>query len=226
MNSGELWQIGSVLVLVSVIAAGFAWYERAKPSARIAATVAAMVGFAVVGRILFAPLPNVKPTTDIVIISGFVLGTAPGWMVGALTALVSNFYFAQGPWTPWQMLAWGLCGVFGAMLARSGMRVGSSLLRRVPMALACAVAGLAYGVIVNFGSAVNLMTGDLLTSFQVQTVQSVPFDLAHAAANFGFFLLAGPLLVRMLERLRRRETLVWPASEGPSEGHSTHAQHA
>lgn len=220
MTSGELWQLGSVLLLLTVLAAGFAWFERSRPPARIVAAVAALVAFAVIGRIVFAPFPNVKPTTDIVIIAGFALGFAPGWMVGVLTALVSNFYFAQGPWTPWQMLAWGLCGLFGAAIARGGVRAGSSAWRRVPMALLCAVAGLMYGLVVNFGSAVNLSSSDLATSFWVQVTTSAPFDIAHAFANFAFFMLAGPLLIRMLERLRRREELVWPLA-GSDPAHSS-----
>jgi energy-coupling factor transport system substrate-specific component len=210
MTSAAEWQIASAVLLLTVFAAGFAWFERSRPPARIVAAVAALVAFGVIGRVLFAPFPNVKPTTDIVIIAGFALGFAPGWMVGVLTALVSNFYFSQGPWTPWQMLAWGLCGLLGALLARGGLKPGSSVTRRVPMALWCGAAGLAYGVILNFGSAVNLASSDIKTSFWVQMTTSLPFDIAHSIANFGFFMIAGPLLIRMLERLRRRESLDWP----------------
>jgi energy-coupling factor transport system substrate-specific component len=204
------WQLGSAALLITVFAAGFAWFERSRPPARIVAAVAALVAFGVIGRVIFAPFPNVKPTTDIVIVAGFALGFAPGWMVGVLTALVSNFYFSQGPWTPWQMLAWGLCGLLGAALSRGGVKPASSLRRRVPMALWCGVAGFAYGGIVNFGSAVNLASTDIETSFWVQSASSLPFDIAHAIANFAFFMIAGPLLIRMLERLRRRESLDWP----------------
>ena len=221
MTTGELWQIGSVMLLLTVFVVGFQWFERTRPSARTVAAAAALVAFAVLGRALFAPFPNVKPTTDIVIVAGFVLGFAPGWIVGVLTALISNFYFTQGPWTPWQMLAWGLCGLLGAALARWGLPVGSSLLRRVPMALCCAAAGVLYALVVNFGSAVNLASSDLQTSFWVQSVTSLPFDLAHVVANFVFFMLAGPLLVRMLERLQRRETLVWPRATSDAAHAST-----
>ncbi|MBJ7355445.1 MAG: hypothetical protein JHC98_11530 [Thermoleophilaceae bacterium] len=210
MSTAAGWQLASAVLLLTVFAAGFAWFERSRPPARIVAAVAALVAFAVIGRVLFAPFPNVKPTTDIVIIAGFALGFAPGWMVGVLTALVSNFYFSQGPWTPWQMLAWGLCGLLGALLARGGMKPGSSLTRRLPMALWCAAAGAVYAVIINFGSAVNLASSDIETSFWVQLTTSLPFDIAHSVANFAFFMLAGPLLIRMLERLRRRESLEWP----------------
>ena len=74
------------------------------------ALVATLAAFAALGRIAFAAVPNVKPTTDIVLISGYALGGGPGFAVGALAGLTSNFFFGQGPWTPWQMAAWGATG--------------------------------------------------------------------------------------------------------------------
>jgi energy-coupling factor transport system substrate-specific component len=212
VTSQAAWQLGSAAVLGVALAAGFWWFERSRPPASVVAAVAALAAFAVIGRIVFAPFPNVKPTTDIVIVAGFVLGAEPGLLVGALAALVSNFYFAQGPWTPWQMFAWGLCGLFGALLGRVSRRS----LGRLPMAVCCAAAGLGYGVILNFGSAVNFGGADLLTSFFVFQGQAAPFDIAHAAGNFAFYMLAGPALIQMLRRLRRRADLSWPAGEVPT----------
>ena len=97
---------------------GFAWYERQRPDARIVALVGTLSAFAALGRIAFAAVPNVKPTTDIVLIAGYALGGGPGFAVGALAGLTSNFFFGQGPWTPWQMAAWGATGIIGAGLAR------------------------------------------------------------------------------------------------------------
>ena len=94
------WLAGSFLVLGAALVAGFAWYERSHPSARVLALVATLAALAAIGRIAFAPLPNVKPTTDIVLLSGYALGAAPGFMVGAVAALASNFFFGQGPYTP------------------------------------------------------------------------------------------------------------------------------
>src|SRR5205085_478525 len=83
-------------------------------------------------------IPNVKPaTTDVILFAGFVLGAAPGFATGAITALVSNFFISQGSWTPWQMAAWGLVGILGAVLAR----VAGRDLGRWPPAVACALAG-------------------------------------------------------------------------------------
>ena len=104
------WVLASFLVLGLALAAGFAWYERAHPSARVLALVATLAALAALGRIAFAPLPSVKPTTDIVLLTGYVLGGAPGFAVGAVGALASNLFFGQGPWTPWQMVGWGGVG--------------------------------------------------------------------------------------------------------------------
>ena len=119
------WPMASFALLGLALAGGFAWYERSHPSSKVLALVAALAALAVAGRVAFAPLPNVKPTTDIVLLAGFALGGAPGFAVGAVTALASNLFFGQGPWTPWQMAAWGLVGIIGAALgAASGRRLG------------------------------------------------------------------------------------------------------
>ena len=101
------WILASSLLLGAVLVAGFAWYERTHPTTRVLALVATLAALAALGRVAFAPLPNVKPTTDIVLIAGYVLGGAPGFMVGAVAALASNLFFGQGPWTPWQMAGLG-----------------------------------------------------------------------------------------------------------------------
>src|SRR6202165_856604 len=95
------WQLGTFSVLAVALAGGFAWYERRRPDARIVALVATLAAFAALGRIAFAALPNIKPTTDIVLIAGYALGGAPGFMVGAGAAIASNIVFGPGPWTPW-----------------------------------------------------------------------------------------------------------------------------
>src|SRR5215203_5130397 len=102
-----------------VLVVAFAWYERRRPPARTVALVAAMAALAVVGRLAFAAVPGVKPTTDIVLFAGYALGGVPGFAVGAVTAIVSNIFLSQGPWTVWQMAGWGAVGVGGALLARA-----------------------------------------------------------------------------------------------------------
>jgi len=193
------WELASFVILGAVLLAGFVWYERSRPPSQVVALVAALAALAIAGRIAFAAFPNVKPTTDIVIFAGFALGPAPGFAVGALTALVSNLWFGQGPWTPWQMAGWGLCGVLGAALALGGRNVG-----RLGLAATCGFAGIAYGALLNF-SLMATYGGDLsLERFGLLQARALPFDLAHATGNIVFALIAGPAMVRMLTRFRER----------------------
>jgi energy-coupling factor transport system substrate-specific component len=193
------WQVASFLILGAVLLGGFAWYERSRPPSRVVALVAALAALAIAGRIAFAAFPNVKPTTDIVIFAGYALGPAPGFAVGALAALVSNFWFGQGPWTPWQMAGWGLCGILGA-----GLALGTRNAGRLSLAATCGLAGILYGALLNF-SLMATYGGDLsLQRFGVLEARAVPFDAAHAAGNIAFALVAGPAMVRMLTRFRER----------------------
>lgn len=203
------WQLAALAIVLGVLGAGFAWYERSRPPAQVVALVAALAALAIAGRVAFAAFPNVKPTTDIVIFAGYALGGAPGFAVGALAALVSNFWFGQGPWTPWQMAGWGMCGALGAALAAGrGREVG-----RLRLAAACGVAGILYGALMNF-SLMATYGGDLSWErFWVLAGRALPFDLAHAAANVAFALLAGPAMIRMLARFRRR--FDWRRAERP-----------
>jgi energy-coupling factor transport system substrate-specific component len=205
------WELTSFLILGAVLVAGFAWYERSRPPAQVVALVAALAALAIAGRIAFAAFPNVKPTTDIVIFAGYALGGAPGFAVGALAALVSNLWFGQGPWTPWQMAGWGLCGILGAGLALGVRNAG-----RLSLAATCGFAGIAYGVLLNF-SLMATYGGDLsLERFGVLQARALPFDLAHAAGNVAFALLAGPAMVRMLARFRER--FEWGRGSAESRG--------
>ena len=199
------WQLASFSVLALALAGGFAWYERSHPSARVLALVATMAALAALGRIAFAPLPNVKPTTDIVLISGAALGGAPGFAVGALAALTSNLFFGQGPWTPWQMAAWGGVGIAGALLHR----VTRGRIGRVTLAAACGIAGLAYGAVLNFSTWATYTGDHSLGAYIAIAGTALPFDIAHAAGNVAFALAFGPALLRALERFRRRFEVTW-----------------
>lgn len=208
------WELTSFLILGGVLLAGFAWYERSRPPSQTVALVAALAALAIAGRIAFAAFPNVKPTTDIVIFAGYALGGAPGFAVGAFTALISNFWFGQGPWTPWQMAAWGLCGVLGAVLALGVRNAG-----RLTLAATCGFAGIVFGALMNF-SLMATYGGELSwRHFWLLEGRGVPFDAAHVAGNVVFALIAGPAMVRMLRRFRER--FEWSRGSAPQPGAAT-----
>jgi energy-coupling factor transport system substrate-specific component len=198
------WQLGAFSILGLALAGGFAWYERSRPDARIVALVATLAAFAALGRIAFAALPNVKPTTDIVLVSGYALGGAPGFAVGALAGLTSNFFFGQGPWTPWQMAAWGVTGIIGAALVRPTRgRIG-----RWPLALVCGVVGYAFAAMQDVGDWVTY-SDHSLSQLGVYVGKGTGFDFVHAAGCVAFALAFGPALTRSLQRFGRRLQVVW-----------------
>jgi energy-coupling factor transport system substrate-specific component len=203
------WQLDSFAIIALGLAGGFAWYERVRPDARIVALVGTLAAFAALGRIAFAALPNVKPTTDIVLISGYALGGAPGFVVGALAGLTSNFFFGQGPWTPWQMAAWGVVGVLGAGLALiTARRIG-----RWPLAIVCCVVGFAFTAVQDVGDWVNYSDHSLV-SLGVYVGKGLGFDAVHAAGCFAFALAFGPALTRSIQRFATRLQVTWLPSSG------------
>ena len=179
-----------------MLAAGFAWLEGGTVSARDLTLVATLGGLAAAGRVLFAPIPSVQPVTVIVAAAGVALGPRRGFAVGALAAIASNFFLGQGPHTPWQMLAWGGCGLLAGPL-RPFLR---SRLAFVAFVL---VLGFAFGM---------LMDTWLWFAFYPHTeaallarlAAGVPFNVAHASGNVVLALVAGPELRRVLERFERR----------------------
>ncbi len=116
----------SLVVVLAAIALFFSHYERRAPRLRDVMPAVVLAACAAAGRVLFAPLPNFKPVSAIAIMAGAVFGRQSGFMVGALAALVSNFFLGQGPWTPWQMYAWGLVGYLAGVLAQVGAFRGAS----------------------------------------------------------------------------------------------------
>ncbi len=167
--------------------------------------MAALAALAVAGRLAFAAVPNVQATTDVVLITGFSVGAAPGFAVGALGALISNFWLGQGPWTPWEMVGWGLVGLAGAGLGvLTGRRLG-----RLGLALACGLAGLAYGALLDYSVLATGGGDQTLDRYLAIVARGAPFNVAHALGNFVLALAAGPALVRIIGRYRDRVEFTW-----------------
>ncbi len=201
------WQLAAFGILALALAGGFWWYERTRPDARIVALVGTLAAFAALGRIAFAAVPNVKPTSDIVLISGFALGGGPGFAVGAIAGLASNFFFGQGPWTPWQMAAWGVTGIAGAGLALlwRGRTIG-----RWPLAIACGVCGFAFTAVQDAGDWITY-SDHSVAQLGVYVGQGLGFDAIYAGSCVVFALAFGPALLRSIQRFTKRLEITWLA---------------
>ncbi len=204
------WPLASFLLVGLVLLAGWLAYERARPSARMAAVVATLAAVAALGRDAFVALPEVKPITAVTLVVGYALGPLPGFFVGAVGMLASNVLLGQGPYTPWQMAAWGLVGLAGAALGRlSGRRLG-----RVPLALACALTALLAKEIMNVYSW-TIGASHTPAALLIEVGKGLPFDLVDAVASLLFGLAFGPELARVLARTRARMDIRW---EAPGDG--------
>jgi energy-coupling factor transport system substrate-specific component len=192
-----------LLVAGALIVAGAAWLENGPGSSKEVVLIATLAAAAAAGRVLFAAVPNVQPVTVIVVVSGVALGPRAGMAVGGLSALVSNFYLGQGAYTPWQMLAWGGCGLLGGLAA-------PLLRRRVPLALTCFALGFAFDAAMDVWEWLSFYP-HTWQAFAALYARGIWFDVAHASGNLVLALVAGPELRRLLERYARRlrAEVVW-----------------
>jgi energy-coupling factor transport system substrate-specific component len=192
-----------LLAAASLIVGAMTWVDAGPQSAKEVTLIATLAAAAAAGRVLMAPIPDVQPVTVIVVVTGVALGMRAGIAVGASAAFVSNFFLGQGPWTPWQMLAWGACGAVGAAMA-------PVLHRRLPLAVTCFLLGYAYGFVLDFWNWYGFYP-HTWSSFLARQAAGFPFDTAHAVGNFALAFAAGPELRRLLERYGNRlhTEIVW-----------------
>jgi energy-coupling factor transport system substrate-specific component len=190
-------------VVASVLGVTVVWLESGPDSAKEITLVATLAGAAAAGRVLFAAVPGVQPVTIVTLVAGAALGLRAGVGVGMLAAFVSNFFLAQGPWTPYQMLAWGACGAVGALLT-------TLLHRRIALAVVGFVLGLAFSAFMDVWEWFAFWPHTWV-SFTLVLGRGFPFDVAHAVGNIALALVAGPELRRLLERYGRRlhAEVVW-----------------
>jgi energy-coupling factor transport system substrate-specific component len=172
--------------------------ERGPAASRQLALVAALGATAAAGRVIFAFIPNVQPVTVIVAVTGAALGARAGMAAGATAALASNAVLGQGPWTPWQMLAWGLVGATGG--------AAGPLLRRSRSALIvfCALWGIVFDAILNVVDLATFGPSWTWQAFWALEGRGLPFDIAHATGNAVLAAVAGPSLIRLLDRYGTR----------------------
>jgi prenyltransferase/squalene oxidase-like repeat protein len=202
------WPLACFLLVGIVLVLGWLAYERARPSARMVAVVATLAAVAALGRDAFVALPDVKPITAMTLVVGYALGPLPGFTVGALGMLASNVLLGQGPYTPWQMAAWGMVGLAGAALGRlSGRRLG-----RVGLALACALAAIAAKEVMNVYTW-TIGASHTPAALLAAAGSGLPFDLTDAIASLLFGLAFGPELARLLARMRARMDVSWETTD-------------
>ena len=195
----------SLLILAEALVPFALLFERRRPQARELVVIAVLCGIGVAGRAAFAMLPSFKPVMAVVILSGVALGAETGFLVGAMTMFVSNFFFGQGPWTPWQMFAMGLIGLLAGLLFFRNQK-GE---RRVPLCIFGALAALViYGGIMNPASVVMYHSRPTWDMIRTAYLTGVPVDAVHACATVLFLWIFTKPFLEKLSRIREKYGLI------------------
>lgn len=193
-------QYAFVSLAVAVLACGafFLSFERRETGPIRLVLLAVMTALSVAGRLLFAVLPGFKPVTAMVVLTAMYFGGEAGFLTGALTAVLSNFYFGQGPWTPFQMVTWGLLG-FVAGLLRNRLKAS-----RLLLALYGAVAGVAFSLLMDVWTAVWIDGTLTLSRYLAAVATSGGYMLLYALSNVIFLLLLRKPMGEILGRIQKK----------------------
>lgn len=189
-----------VSLVLSVVACipFFVSFEKGKNDARRIVIIAVMTALSVAGRFVFAPIPFFKPVTAIVIITAIYLGAEAGFITGAFSAVVSNFYFGQGPWSPFQMFAWGLIGFLAGLLAK---RLVES---KVLLIIFGALSGVVFSFIMDVWTTLWADGTFNIARFIASITTAAPFTVVYMVSNVIFLLLLTKPIGRKLQRLKTK----------------------
>lgn len=196
------WSLFSLVIVSASLVIIYLWYDRKEVSTKEIALIATLAAFAGLSRVPFAAIPSLQPTTFLVLISGYVFGAGPGFMVGSLAAFVSNLFLGHGPWTPWQMMAWGLVGISGGILGRWKWKYTN-----LSLLILSFMWGLFFGWILNIWHWFTFVYPLTLKSFIAVQLTSIWFDFIHALGNVLFMYFLGTDLIKILHRFKRRLTV-------------------
>lgn len=176
----------------------FVSFEKRKNDARRIVIIAVMTALSVAGRFVFAPIPFFKPVTAIVIITAIYLGAEAGFITGAFSAVVSNFYFGQGPWTPFQMFAWGLIGFLAGLLAKRLLE------SKVLLIIFGALSGVVFSFIMDVWTTLWADGTFNIARFIASITTAAPFTVVYMVSNVIFLLLLTKPIGRKLQRLKTK----------------------
>lgn len=191
----------AVMLLINLIF--FILFERTKPQPKDILPIVVICCAASLGRVIFAVIPQVQPVTALVVIAGRVYGCRKGYVTGALCALISNLFLGQGPWTLFQMTAWGMTGLLAGLLEKVICRLPESRKTRI-----YAICGLFSAFL--FSLITDLLTvsylGDSVSVSSVLAVYTAgfSFNLGHGIFNFILISFLYETLSRKLIRIQKK----------------------
>lgn len=167
-------------------------FEKKKIGTRRLILVCVMTALSVVGRFI----PFFKPVTAFSMITGMYLGGEAGFLVGAMAAVISNFYFGQGPWTPFQMFTWGMTGLLAGILA-------APLKKSKPFLLVMGVlAGFFYSALMDVWTVLWAGGEPSLSAYAAALLTALPHTALYSISNFIFLFFCAKPFGEKLERVK------------------------
>jgi energy-coupling factor transport system substrate-specific component len=192
----------SVMCMVGVFVILFMsyfYFEKSNAGTKEIAIIATLSAFASVGRIAFAPIPNVKPVTFLVALTGFVFGPYEGFLVGSTTAFLSNIFFGQGPWTPWQMFCWGLVGIIAGFWGKKGKKVSA-----FNFSVVCFLFGFMFDWIMDLQYIIGFVKPLNFWTFIGGYVSGLTFDVLHGGSSFIFSIIFYDSFLPVFKRYKQK----------------------
>ncbi len=190
--SGQRYLIISLGIAVLALLLFMAGVERRSIGSRRMVITAIMTALAVFGRFI----PLFKPITAIIVITAVYLGAQAGFLTGAMSVLLSNIWFGQGPWTPFQMLGFGLIGLFAGYLSRWLMHSKALLV------IYGVFAGIAYSFIMDIWTVLWYSGGFDTGLYASAIISALPFTALYAVSNAVFLLILSKPIGNKLNRIK------------------------
>ena len=195
----------SLLICLECMIPFFVVFENRSIRAREIVIISVMCAFAVVSRAAFYMLPQFKPMTAIVIISGAALGAESGFLIGSVSIFASNIVFGQGPWTPWQMFAMGLIGFLSGIIFGSGR---TSFSRVTLSVYGFFVSLIIYGGIMDPAAMIMSHIEPTADNLRIYYLTGLPLDTVHGISTFIFLFIGSEAFIKKLERVKLKYGLI------------------
>ena len=198
------YYVVSFLVAIYSLVPFFVGFERKKPQIREIVVIAVLIALGVAGREAFFMAPQVKPIIAIAIIGGASLGPGAGFLIGSMIAFVSNFLFGQGPWTPWQMMAVGVAGMFAGVLFQKINRENKRPVKwhKTSVCVFGLFMGYVYGLIVDLWTLFGYTQKPNWEAYLVVKSTAVWFDTVLAISTFVFLWILYTPMIKKLNRIK------------------------
>ena len=193
------YMLVSVAIAVASLVPFFVAFERGDNTVRELVALAVMTAISVVGRLIFAPIPGFKPVTAVTVITGMYFGAEAGFVTGAMSALISNIFYGQGPWTPFQMFAWGISGFLSGLIFFE-RKLGKAT---IPLLAVVGIfGGVLYSAIMDVWTTVSVTGQFTAKGYLAAITTSLPFTAEYALSNVVFLAVLYKPMDRRLSRVK------------------------